>query len=143
MNQHKLHISQTIRFKIFIFLLSIISGANLFSAHAKFDHIYLNNNIVERNNIDSIKDNDSFLYNDKIVKPEKDNHTINLSLFEIEEEDNFSYSRKGFKSYQQTTSICFHRFIEHNNINQNFTSFSHPHSFSKSPLYISYQVYRI
>ena len=135
--------SLVLRFKLLILILTVLSSANLFSAHAKFESSYLKNNVVEKCNIGKIQDNESFLFNYTSVKPKKDNHSINLSFFEMEEEDEFPYSKKGFKLYQQNTSISFNHFVEYNNTSRRFSTFSHPHSFSKFPLYIAYQVYRI
>lgn len=143
MARYNINIPQTLRFNLLILVLSVLSGANLFSAHAKFESSYLKNNAIERGNIGKIQDNESFLFNYTLVKAKKDNHSINLSFFEMEEDDDFSYSKKGFKLYQQITSISFNRFVEYKNTSRRISSFSRSHSLTKYPLYITYQMHRI
>ena len=146
MSLYKKYISPLVRFKLLILVLTVLSGSNLLFGHTiNGNKVFnkINYIAVKKSSTSQLRDNEPFLSKYSPVKDKNNNHTINLSPFEIEEEDCFSGSKKSIKSYHKTTPATFVHYFGCSHVNQEFAFFSHPYSFIKLPRYITYQVYRI
>ena len=145
MKPFKLNTSLATRLTFFILVISITSFAHIFNVQTKTNYNstkHLDNYVNSSSRIKEQTVTQSLLLNNFIKSIETD-PKINLSPFEIEEEDDLTYSKKSFKIYPQKTAFYFHRFLVGMNVSQSIIDFCSISTLSKTPLYISYQVYRI
>jgi len=140
------NILQKLRYKLPLLVFFILLVSQFIFVPLKNDSIFslksINFKAAEKNTTGKLKNNTPFLLKNTPNKPLTNNSGIDISLFEIENEDDFSCSKKSFKLDHQTTIFSLINFVG-NNSNRNVFGIVYPSIFSKLHLYISYQVFRI
>lgn len=139
-------ISQKLSYKLSLLAFCILIVSSCFLVSLQNESIFSHKSIylktAQKNTSSKLKNNIPCILKNTPNKPPKNNSGLDISLFEIENEDDFSCSKKSFKPDYQTTFFSLNNFLG-NNTRRNVFCIIFPSIFLKLHLYISYQVFRI